>query len=103
MAEAAENVGYLSPEDPSSYRDQVVSLLGLVCEPLRFGEYQFGRDDLVDRMSQLLIEMRLQGQHGRLPPSDILFLHRKLGGLYLLFAKLKATLRVRHLVETHAL
>jgi hypothetical protein len=47
--------------------------------------------------------MRLQGSYGHLPPPDILFLHRKLGGLYLLFAKLKSRLAVRQLVERFAL
>lgn len=103
MEEASLSVGYLNPEDPTDYREQVVALLSLVCEPLRQAEYSFGDTDLVNRMSKILIEMRLQGQYGRLPPPDILFLHRKLGGLYLLFAKLKATLPARQLVENYAL
>jgi predicted unusual protein kinase regulating ubiquinone biosynthesis (AarF/ABC1/UbiB family) len=99
MADTAESVGYLATEDPAAYRDQVVSLLCLVSEPLQQSHYQFGSTDLVDRMSRILIEMRLQGSYGRLPPPEILFLHRKLGGLYLLFAKLKSRLPVRQLVE----
>jgi hypothetical protein len=74
-----------------------------VCEPLRHADYSFGDSGLVEHMSQTLIAMRLQGQYGRLPPPEILFLHRKLGGIYLLLAKLKATLPVRQLVEKHAL
>jgi predicted unusual protein kinase regulating ubiquinone biosynthesis (AarF/ABC1/UbiB family) len=103
MSETAESVGYLTPEDPPAYREQVIALLYLVCEPLRHSQYQFGDNDLVNRISQNLIEMRLQGQYGRLPPPEVLFLHRKLGGLYLLLAKLKATLPVRQLVERYAL
>jgi predicted unusual protein kinase regulating ubiquinone biosynthesis (AarF/ABC1/UbiB family) len=103
MEAASLAAGYLTQDDPPAYRQQVVALLKLVCEPLRQAEYQFGDTSLVNRMSQILIEMRLQGQYGRLPPPDILFLHRKLGGLYLLFAKLKATLPARQWVEHYAL
>ena len=103
MAETSLSVGYLSPDDPAEYVDQVIALLMLVSEPLRNTEYRFGDTSLVNRMSDILIEMRLHGQYGRLPSPDILFLHRKLGGLYLLFAKLKATLPARQLVEDFAL
>jgi predicted unusual protein kinase regulating ubiquinone biosynthesis (AarF/ABC1/UbiB family) len=99
IAETAEPVGYLSVKDPAVYRDQVVSLLNLVSEPLQQSHYHFGTTDLVERMSRILIEMRLQGSYGHLPPPEILFLHRKLGGLYLLFAKLKSRLPVRRLME----
>ncbi len=99
MVETAISVGYLSSQDPAEYRDQVVALLSLVCEPLRAPNYEFGNSDLVPRMSQILVQMRLKGQYGRLPPPDILFLHRKLGGLYLLFAKLRAKLPVRAFVQ----
>jgi hypothetical protein len=40
-------------------------------------------------------------KYARLPPVDILFLHRKLGGLYLLLSRLRAQLPVRALLETH--
>ncbi|MET0067146.1 MAG: AarF/ABC1/UbiB kinase family protein [Candidatus Thiodiazotropha sp.] len=98
IAEAAREVGYLGADDPDSYRRQVVTLLMMVSEPLRQTRYDFATTDLVSRMSEVLIEMRLQGSHGSLPPTDVLFLHRKLGGLYLLLSRLKAELNVRELV-----
>jgi predicted unusual protein kinase regulating ubiquinone biosynthesis (AarF/ABC1/UbiB family) len=98
MAELAVSVGYLVAGDPAEYRDQVVGLLSLVSEPLRQPSYDFSNTDLVSRMSGILVDMRLRGRHGRLPPPDILFLHRKLGGLYLLLAKLRARLRVGEIV-----
>ena len=35
------------------------------------------------------------------PPADAVFLHRKLGGLYLLAARLKARVDVNKLVQGH--
>ncbi len=37
------------------------------------------------------------------PPADAIFLHRKLGGLYLLAARLKARVDFRPLLGRHAL
>ena len=99
MAETALSIGYLTLDDPPEYRKQVVTLLRLVSEPLRSPTYAFGNTHLVARMSQVLVEIRLKGRYGRLPPPDILFLHRKLGGLYLLFARLQVVLPVRDLVQ----
>ncbi len=101
MAEAARSVGYMNAKDPPEYRDQVMALLGLVSEPLRHPSYRFGSTDLVSRMSKLLVQIRLQGEYGRLPPPDVLFLHRKLGGLYLLLVRLRAHVPVRELVRKY--
>jgi hypothetical protein len=88
-------------EDPAVYRRQVIGLLNFVSEPLCHDYYEFGNSDLVSRISSLLAEIRLKGEHGRLPPPDILFLHRKLGGLYLLLARLKAQIGVREMVQRY--
>ncbi len=48
-------------------------------------------------MATPLVDMRLHNQHGRLPPPDLLFLHRKLGGLYLLLTRLRARVPVARL------
>ena len=71
----------------------------MATEPCREREcYAFGSSDLVQRMSNILIEMRLRNQHGKMPPPDVLFLHRKLGGLYLLLSRLRANIPVHKLI-----
>jgi hypothetical protein len=47
----------------------------------------------------MLIDLRLREGFGRLPPPEVLFLHRKLGGLYLLLSRLRATLPVSRLLS----
>ncbi|MET0028876.1 MAG: AarF/ABC1/UbiB kinase family protein [Candidatus Thiodiazotropha sp.] len=98
IVDAAGAVGYICDEDPQTYRHQVVTLLRMVSEPLRQTRYDFAHTDLVPRMSEVLIGMRLQASHGSLPPADVLFLHRKLGGLYLLLTRLKADLNVQEIL-----
>ena len=95
----ATQVGYLSADDVSDYRTFVIRLLRMATEPCREREcYAFGSSDLVQRMSNILIEMRLRNQHGKMPPPDVLFLHRKLGGLYLLLSRLRANIPVHKLI-----
>jgi hypothetical protein len=52
-------------------------------------------------MGEIVSEMRLQSKYSRIPPMDILFLHRKLGGLYLLLSRLRATLDIGKLAEPY--
>jgi hypothetical protein len=47
--------------------------------------------------------MRIQKKFARIPPTEILFLHRKLGGLYLLFQRLRVKLPVKDLVAPYAM
>lgn len=95
LAAAATAVGYLAPDDAPAYRAEVVALLRTATEPARHpGRYDFGRCDLAGRMRDALLRIRVELGFTRLPPPDILFLHRKLGGLYLLLRHLGARVAV---------
>ena len=97
---AAASVGYLDESDPAGYRQGIVSLLRDASEPARAqGNYNFGRSDLADRMRDKLIHMRLHERFWRLPPIGILFLHRKLGGMYMLLNRLRASVAVPELLS----
>ena len=99
VAAAAAAVGYLDPADPAGYRSCVTALLRTATEPARTrGEYAFAHSDLASRMKDIVIEMRLREKFARMPPPQVLFLHRKLGGLYLLFSRLRATIPVAELM-----
>jgi len=99
LLEAAVQVGYLHPGAPAAHADGVAELLLAALEPLAQQEYDFAGSDLAKRMSERVIRLRSEEQFMLLPPPDVLFLHRKLAGLYLLFHRLRATLPVRHLAE----
>lgn len=97
---AAASVGYLDESDPAGYRQGIVSLLRDASEPARAqGNYHFGRSDLADRMRDKLVHMRLHEKFWRLPPIGILFLHRKLGGMYMLLNRLRASVAVPELLS----
>lgn len=79
---AAMSVGYLSPEDDPEYRRTIVDMVTTAAEPARAQDaYDFGLEDLSERLSQQVISLRVEQGFGRLPPPDVLYLHRKLGGL----------------------
>jgi predicted unusual protein kinase regulating ubiquinone biosynthesis (AarF/ABC1/UbiB family) len=99
VADAAAAVGYLDDNNSPGYRDSIIKLLITAIEPMRWNrDYDFGRSDLASRMSDIVLDMRMRKRVGQIPPVSILFLHRKIGGLYLLLARLKSRLPVREIV-----
>ena len=99
---AAIDAGYLDTDAPQDYRNDVVGLLIDASEPVRHeGAYDFANSDLSTRMTERLVAMRLEGRNWRFPPTDILFLHRKLGGLYMLCQRLRARINVAAIVNVH--
>ena len=73
------------------------------CEPLRHeGPYDFGRSTLARRMRDVGMQLGTDRDFWHTPPVDALFLHRKIGGLYLLAARLGARVDIRGLFLRHA-
>lgn len=100
VASCATAVGYTDPSDPPGYRKSVNALLRAATEPARVeGDYAFARSDLAVRMKDLVVQMRARDRYARMPPPQVLFLHRKLGGLYLLLNRLRASIPVGELVK----
>jgi hypothetical protein len=96
---AAIAVGYLGADDPPAYRTGMVEMVRDATEPARApGGYRFGSSDLARRIGEKAMDLRLRERFGRLPPPAMLFLHRKLGGLYLLFSHLRAEIQVGKLM-----
>ncbi len=91
--------GYIGESDPAEYRNAVLDLLLDAAEPARLnGEYDFGGSGLAARMSEKVVALRLKSRFWRMPPVDLLYLHRKLGGLYMLCARFRVRVAVREIV-----
>jgi predicted unusual protein kinase regulating ubiquinone biosynthesis (AarF/ABC1/UbiB family) len=96
MNEAAQAIGYFQADINDAQRNLVLDIFALACEPLRHkGEYDFGRSDLAARIRDAGMVLGMDRDFWHTPPADTLFLHRKLGGLYLLAARLKARVNVQ--------
>lgn len=101
VAHAASAAGYFHANDPFNYRLAMVDLLKTAATPaLVTGSYDFGGSRLPQQMSEKLHRVRSNKTFQRLPETELLFLHRKLAGLYLLASRLRATIDVRSLVQT---
>lgn len=98
MGEAAQAIGYFQGQIHAAQRDAVIDLFATACEPLRHpGAYDFGASDLPLRLRDAGLKLSMERDFWHTPPADALFLHRKLGGLYLLAARLRARVEVARL------
>ena len=99
---------YYSLEEPFGHhiqphqRNAVIDLFALACEPLRHADgYDFGTSDLAQRIRTAGMALSTEKDFWHTPPADALFLHRKLGGMYLLAARLKAQVPVQALARPY--
>jgi len=103
MNGATQDIGYFQADIKAHQREQVLDIFVLACEPLRHsGLYDFGNTDLAARIRDAGMVLGMDRDFWHTPPADALFLHRKLGGLYLLAAKLKARVPAQE-IALHAL
>jgi predicted unusual protein kinase regulating ubiquinone biosynthesis (AarF/ABC1/UbiB family) len=100
IAEQAVAIGYLAADAPQQQREAVVDVIELVCEPLQHrGRYDFAASTLPARARELGYDLAFRKGLLKSPPPETMFLHRKLGGMFLLLARLGAQVDVRKLVQ----
>ena len=98
IGEAAQSIGYFGDAIHAHQREAVVALFDTACEPLReAGAYDFANSNLAARIRDAGMALSMEHGHWHTPPADALFLHRKLGGLYLLATRLQARVPVQRL------
>ncbi|GAL16302.1 ubiquinone biosynthesis monooxygenase UbiB [Vibrio astriarenae] len=66
---------------------------------LHDGCYDFKQSNLAQRLREAGTVLSMEEDYWHTPPADALFLHRKIGGLYLLAARLGARVDIRSLVR----
>ena len=100
MHQAALGLGYFDAQTTEKHRLAVLQLFDLALEPLRHrGDYDFGSSDMATRLREAGMALGMERDCWHIPPIDALLLHRKLGGLYLLAARLKARVNVYELTQ----
>ncbi len=69
-------------------------------EPLRFDEdYDFGASDMPARLSELGKSVSDYRDFWKAPPTDAVYFHRKLGGMFMLASRLGARVNVHQLIN----
>jgi predicted unusual protein kinase regulating ubiquinone biosynthesis (AarF/ABC1/UbiB family) len=100
IAPAAMALDYFDENTSALHREAVLGMFIDVCEPLRFdGAYDFGRSDLAARLRDAGMALGMERDFWHTPAADVLLLHRKMAGLYLLAARLQARVDVGSFVR----
>jgi predicted unusual protein kinase regulating ubiquinone biosynthesis (AarF/ABC1/UbiB family) len=95
---AAEGLGFLEPTDPQGLIDIFCELCELICEPFEGGIYDWSQGNLPKRVMKLGSEMALKFKL-RAPPREILFLDRKMGGVFVFLSQLSAKVDGRPILD----
>ncbi|QIR15376.1 ABC1 kinase family protein [Shewanella aestuarii] len=104
MTQAAKQIGFFETDITEAQQKLIVDIFHQACEPLRCdGKYDFAGSQLAKRVTTAAKAMSTQQDKWHTPPMDAIFVHRKLAGIYLLAAKIKANVDVRALFSSHHL
>ena len=95
---AADRLGYKASEASIEYQEFLVQIFNIALEPTaQPGLYDFKSSKLSERLSELSDQGYSFKEFWQTPPTDILYLHRKIGGMFMLATRLEAR------VDTHSI
>ena len=102
ITQAMLRIGYFGPATAPHHQTLILQMFQTAMAPLQQDTpFDFGRSDLLDRLRDMGMVIGNDRDLMHVPPAETLFLHRKIGGMYLLAAKLRARVDLRALVERH--
>jgi predicted unusual protein kinase regulating ubiquinone biosynthesis (AarF/ABC1/UbiB family) len=92
-------IGYFDSTTVPHHRDLIMAMFDTAMTPLRQTEpFDFGASDLVTRLRDMGVALGRDRDLAHVPPAKTLFLHRKIAGIYLVAAMLKARVALAPLV-----
>ena len=96
MLTAALAIGLIDESHSQAQISAVLEIGMEACESIRSERpYDFGNSDLIARLHDKGMALTMQHDFWHTPPVDALFIHRKLGGLFLLAKRLGARVNMR--------
>lgn len=102
IIQAAQAIGYFQDQIEPAQLKAVSTIFQQAVDPLRHqGVYDFANSNLATRVRETGVDMTFQKGYWHTPPADAIFLHRKLGGLYLLASKLKVKVDIGKLFDPY--
>lgn len=97
---AALALGIFSPTIKPNQEKQLMKIVMTVFrEIMRDEVYDFGRDTLMDSIRIEGMELAMDPDFQEIPPTEIIYLQRKVAGMYLLGRKLKAKVGIREMLD----
>lgn len=114
VAQGVLEIGLMSEDTPRDFLEGFADLTELIVEPFRKpfdplvaerlytpgGAYRFGDTDLPARVGQTAA-LKMMSRHFKIPPQEIIFLHRRIGGVLVTLKTLRAELRLHALLKPH--
>jgi predicted unusual protein kinase regulating ubiquinone biosynthesis (AarF/ABC1/UbiB family) len=95
-------IGYFGPETAPDHQDLIQQMFNVAMDPLRQDSaFDFGQSDLLDRLRDMGLALGTERDLMHVPPAETLFLHRKIGGMYLLATRLRARVNLRQLADRY--
>ncbi|HGY9594438.1 TPA: ABC1 kinase family protein [Vibrio campbellii] len=99
---ALEQIGFFSKTIMPAQRQAILDLVKMACEPMLVDEpYDFKASGLAQKLREAGTILSMEQEYWHTPPADALFLHRKIGGMYLLAARIGAKVNIRQLVSPY--
>ncbi|HHF2996422.1 TPA: ABC1 kinase family protein [Vibrio diabolicus] len=102
LNDALEQIGFFSQTILPDQRQAILDLVKMACEPMLVDEpYDFKASGLAQKLHEAGTILSMEQEYWHTPPADALFLHRKIGGMYLLAARIGAKVNIRQLVQPY--
>jgi predicted unusual protein kinase regulating ubiquinone biosynthesis (AarF/ABC1/UbiB family) len=99
---AMQKIGYFDGKVAARHQSLIIQMFETAMTPFRQDTaFDFGRTDLLERLRDMGLAMGREQDLNHVPPAATLFLHRKIGGMYLLATKLKARVALRPLLQAY--
>jgi predicted unusual protein kinase regulating ubiquinone biosynthesis (AarF/ABC1/UbiB family) len=95
-------IGYFDEATLPRHQTLIMEMFDAAMAPLRQeAPFDFGSSDLIGTLRDMGVAMGTERELTHIPPPATLFMHRKIGGIYLLAARLGARVRLRPLLERY--
>ena len=100
---AAIAIGYFREDTAPAHQEALLAMMELAFGPLRQpGRFDLADTDIPRRITDMTMRLARARSRAEMPPPEVLFLHRKFGGLYLLLARLRARVDLGALVAPYS-
>ncbi len=95
-------VGYFNEATKPAHQATIQRMFDMAMVPCRMeGAFDFGTSDLPAQVRDAGLALGVERDLTHVPPAETMFIHRKIGGIYLLAAKLRARVALRPLLEPY--
>ena len=100
--DAMLRIGYFGADTAPHHQALIQSMFSAAMAPIRQDTpFDFGSSTLLETLRDMGLAISNDRELAHVPPAATLFLHRKIGGMYLMAAKLRARVALRPMVETY--